>query len=56
MEGEMYSISCDPTCGFMVKGHDKMEVMEIAKKHAKEKHNMDVSDKDLEERMKTEKM
>jgi len=56
MDEKMYSISCDPTCGFMVKGHDKMEVMEIAKKHAKDKHNMDVSDEDLKKNMKTENM
>lgn len=56
MEGELKSISCDPTCGFMARSHDEKELMEIVKKHAKDKHNMNVSDEDLKSRMKTEKM
>jgi len=56
MENELKSISCDPDCGFMVRSHDEMETIEIAKKHAKDKHNMDVSDEDLKAKMKTEKM
>lgn len=56
MEKELKSISCDPDCGFLIRSHDEMEVVEIAKKHAKEKHNMDVSDEDLKGKMKSEKM
>ena len=56
MDEKMYSISCDAECGFMVKSHDKNEVMEITRKHAKEVHKMDVSDKDLEEKIKTDNM
>lgn len=52
MAKKLYSIECDPKCGFMVKGHDEKEVLEIAKKHGKEKHKMDISDKDLKAMMK----
>jgi len=51
MEKELKRISCDPVCGFKVESHDEMEAMEIAKKHAKEKHNMDVTDEDLKKKM-----
>jgi len=56
MEEELKSISCDPMCGFMVKSHDEMELMEIARKHTKDKHDMDVSDEDLKSKMKMDKM
>lgn len=51
MEEKLKRIACDPTCGFMVQSHDEMEVMDIARKHAKEKHNMDVTDEHLKEKM-----
>lgn len=51
MEGELKKISCDPECGFMVQSHDETEAMEIARRHAKEKHGMDVSDEDLKKKM-----
>ncbi|MFH1183288.1 MAG: DUF1059 domain-containing protein [Candidatus Moraniibacteriota bacterium] len=56
MEKELKRISCDPECGFVVQSHDETEAMDIARKHAKDKHNMDVSDEDLKGKMKTEKM
>lgn len=38
----------------MIKGHDKQEVIEIAKKHGKEKHNLtNITDDDLKAMMKT---
>ncbi|MFN3480281.1 MAG: DUF1059 domain-containing protein [Thermodesulfovibrionales bacterium] len=48
MAEKLYSIECDPKCGFIIKSHDKEEVIEIAKRHGKEKHKMDITDKDIE--------
>ena len=49
---KLKSIECEPACGFMVRSHDEAEVLNIAKKHAKERHKMDASDKDLKAMMK----
>jgi len=56
MEGELKKISCAPECGFSVQSHNEAEVMEIAKKHAKESHNKDVSDEDLKGKLEKVKM
>lgn len=56
MAKKLYSIECDPKCGFFIKSHDEKEVVEIAKKHGKEKHKMDITDKDLKAMMKVTKM
>lgn len=45
-------IECDPTCGFMVRSHDERELVEIVKEHAKESHNMSVTEKDIRDKMK----
>ena len=50
------SVSCDPTCGFMVRSHDEAELSGIVKEHAKKVHNMDMSDAQIKGMMKTEKM
>jgi len=47
------SIECDPECGFMVRSHDEREAVDIAKRHAKEKHKMSLTDKDVRGRMKS---
>jgi predicted small metal-binding protein len=41
------SITCDPTCGFMVRSHDEREVMDLAKQHVKKAHKMKTTDKEL---------
>ena len=38
MKGQMKMINCDPTCGFMVKGHDESELMDLAMRHVKNSH------------------
>ena len=35
----MYSISCDPICGYMVKSHDPEEVVDMAYTHVSTKHS-----------------
>ena len=35
---QLFSVSCDPKCGFMVKSHDKDEAVGHAMQHASKKH------------------
>ena len=50
------SVSCDPACGFMCRSHDEKELTAIIKAHAKKAHNKDLTDKQVKDMMKTEKM
>ena len=52
--GPLKSLSCDPSCGFMVRSHDEKEAMSMMKSHAKKVHKMDMTDKQMKEMMKTE--
>ena len=40
-------IECPPECGFLVRSHDEKELINIAKTHAKDLHNMDMSNEEL---------
>ena len=53
MDQSLKRIECDPKCGFIVQSHDDKEVLEIAKRHAKEKHNMDATYEQLKGMMKS---
>jgi predicted small metal-binding protein len=53
MKTELCFIECGPECGFKVQSHDGKEVITIAMKHAKEKHNMNVSEEQLKSMVKT---
>jgi predicted small metal-binding protein len=53
MGSDLKKIECDPKCGFTVQSHDEKEVIEIAKKHAKEKHGMNATDQQLKDMMKS---
>ncbi len=37
---------------FMVRGKDKKELMQIAKMHLRDKHGMDLSDEDIQAKIK----
>jgi len=50
---ELKSISCDPTCGFMVRSHNEKELIDIAKTHAVKAHKMKTSDKELKAMVKS---
>jgi predicted small metal-binding protein len=52
MAEKLKKIECDPKCGFKVQSHDEKEILEIATKHAKKSHNMDITEKDLRGMMK----
>ena len=53
MPNDLKRIECDPKCGFVVQSHDEKEVMDIAKKHAKEKHDMNPTEQQLKGMLKT---
>jgi len=51
----LYSISCDPACAFMVKSHDKQETVDLAMAHASKKHaDMQMTPEKMEPMVKTE--
>jgi predicted small metal-binding protein len=52
MPQKMKKIECDPSCGFMIKGRDEKELVEIVKIHAKKAHNMTVTDKEIKDKIK----
>jgi len=52
MEGNYKKVECDPKCGFAVKSHDEKEVIEIVKQHAKNFHNMTITEEDVRAKMK----
>ena len=35
---QLKEISCAPECGFLVRSHDKEEVMSLAQQHVEQKH------------------
>lgn len=35
---KLKEISCAPECGFLVRSHDKEEVVTLAKQHVEQKH------------------
>lgn len=52
MAEKLKKIECDPKCGFLVRSHDEKEVVKIATQHAKESHNMTLTEKDAKGMMK----
>ncbi len=54
MAGTFKKVECDPPCGFTVKSHDEKEVIDLVRLHAKKAHNMDLADKDIRSKMKSE--
>lgn len=52
MNQVLKQVSCDPECGFMIRSHDEKELTNIVKMHTKNAHNMNITDKDVQDRMK----
>ena len=48
MTAKLWKLECDPDCGFLVRSHDKGEIIKIGKDHATNAHKMNVSDKETE--------
>jgi predicted small metal-binding protein len=42
---KLMQVSCDPTCAFSVKSHDKQEIVKFVQMHAKKFHNKEMADK-----------
>ena len=48
MTGALKQLSCDPSCGFLIKDHDEAEIADLAMRHARNAHpDMKVSMNDL---------
>ncbi len=45
--GPVKEVTCDPSCGFVVKSRDEKEIVSVVKQHAKTHHHMKLSDKDV---------
>ncbi len=45
-------IECPPECGFKIRSHDHEEMVEIVQKHAKEHHDMELTDEQVKAVMK----
>ncbi len=54
MAGTFKKVECESPCGFTVKSHDEKEVIEFVRQHAKKAHNMDISEKDIRSKMRSE--
>ena len=52
--GAMYTGSCETTCGFMVKSHDKKEAADIIVRHAMRMHKKKVTEKEAMDLVKEE--
>jgi len=53
MAEKLKKIECDPKCGFLVQSHEEKEILDIAIKHAKKYHSMDLTEKDAKTMLKT---
>lgn len=53
---ELKSVSCAPECGFKIRSHDEKELISLVQMHAKNAHNMSMSEQDVKAKMKTEGM
>jgi len=46
-------VSCDPSCGFLVRSHDENEVVHLAFEHARKVHpEMNVTEEDVKKMVK----
>ncbi len=52
--GPLKSVTCDPSCGFMVRSHSEKELVSMVKMHAKQMHHKTLTDKEAKAMIKTE--
>ena len=53
--GPLKSLSCEETCGFMIRSHDEKEIMSVGMAHIKKHHpEMKMSKKEMMGMIKTE--
>lgn len=51
MDEQIMSVACDSDCGFKVQSKDREELRMIVKEHAMERHEMEMSDEDINKKM-----
>ncbi len=51
--GPLKTLSCDPSCGFMIRSHSEKEIISMAKTHAKKVHNMSMTTEQAKGMIKT---
>ncbi len=51
MEMDYKQVSCDPSCGFLIKSHDENEIKKVVMDHVKNAHHQKISGKDVEKMM-----
>ena len=49
MKPKLMKVECEPSCGFMIRSHDKKELISMVKSHAKHSHNKSIKDNDVED-------
>jgi predicted small metal-binding protein len=49
---KLKKLECDPKCGFVIQSHDEKEIIDVAMQHAKKKHSMSMTEKDIRGMMK----
>ena len=47
MSEKLEQIACDPGCGFLVRSHDRKELISLTKTHVTKQHGQKVADDDL---------
>jgi predicted small metal-binding protein len=52
MAETLKKVECDPKCGFLIQSHDEKEIAEITIQHAKNAHNMVITEKDVKAMLK----
>ncbi len=45
-------VECPPECGFMIRSHEKEEMIEVVKDHARTYHDMEMTDDEVKAVMK----
>lgn len=51
MSKQLYQVTCDKTCGFMIRSTLTKEIVLIMKHHFKTVHQTAITDEDIKERM-----
>jgi predicted small metal-binding protein len=53
---ELKSVTCDPSCGFMIRSHDEKEIIDDVKRHVKNTHHMKTTKKEIKKMIKSAKV
>ncbi len=45
---DLWKVECDPDCGFLIRSHDRNELVNAATFHTKQIHSMDLPPAEIE--------